>query len=287
MATNTPSSPADRLSSAAEALLQTIVGTAKIILAGGGSKLPRTQRPEHPIVVMGNGPSLADTIRDHSPSLRCFDAMAVNFAANTREFFTLKPRYYILIDPHFFARPAHANVATLWENLAKVDWPMTLIVPRSQRHVKAPNSHITLATISATGMEGFKWARHAAYSRGLAMPRPRNVLIPAIMAAIFMGYKNIYIVGADHSWMRTIDVDADNRVVSVQPHFYKEKADEQRRVDSVYAGIPLHSVVHSFYVAFHAYHLIADYARAHGITIINSTPQSFIDAFPRSPLPEP
>ncbi|MDE5656710.1 MAG: hypothetical protein K2I19_06530, partial [Muribaculaceae bacterium] len=48
------------------------------------------------IIVLGNGPSLADTIRDHGPLLADSTCMAVNFAANAPEFERLKPRYYIM-----------------------------------------------------------------------------------------------------------------------------------------------------------------------------------------------
>ena len=45
------------------------------------------------IIVLGNGPSLADTIREHGAKLAGSTCMAVNFAANAPEFARLKPRY--------------------------------------------------------------------------------------------------------------------------------------------------------------------------------------------------
>ena len=99
-----------------------------------------------------------------------------------------------------------------------------------------------------------------------------------------MGYRQIYIVGADHSWTRTLDVDSENRVVSVQPHFYKEDEKERQRVTALYKTIPLHQMLESLTTAFRSYHVIADYANRAGYEIYNSTPQSFIDAFPRRPI---
>ena len=113
------------------------------------------------------------------------------------------------------------------------------------------------------------------------MPRPRNVLIPSIMEAIGMGYKKVYIAGADHSWTRTLSVDDDNNVVSVQPHFYKEDDREVQRINTEYMHHPLHTIMYSFYVAFKSYFTIARYARSRGTEVVNITPGSFIDAFPR------
>ena len=117
------------------------------------------------------------------------------------------------------------------------------------------------------------------------MPRPRNVLIPSIMAAIAMGFKEIYLTGADHSWMKTISVNDNNQVVSIQPHFYKDNDKELARVRTDYLHRPLHTILDSFRIAFASYHTIARFAATRGIRIVNSTPGSYIDAFPRAPLP--
>lgn len=238
-----------------------------------------------PLIVMGNGPSLRHTIDSDMASLQKYPSMAVNFAANAPEFTRIKPRYYILCDPHFFTG-GDANVDKLWLNLGNVDWDMTLFLPaRESGKIRINNSHVNVETYNPVGVEGYKWLRAIAFSSGRGMPRPRNVLIPAIMAAIRLGYTEIYITGADHSWTRTLSVDDNNRVVSIQPHFYKDSNEEKERVTAVYTNVRLHDIINSFYVAFRAYHYIEEYAISHGIKIYNSTPGSFIDAFSRAPLP--
>lgn len=239
------------------------------------------------IIILGNGPSLNDTIAHYGEILKSTPTMAVNFFANTPVFTGLKPRYYILVDPLFFGSEGE-NFQKLNENLAAVDWTMTLIVPVKYRGKVAPailaNSHIDILTVNAVAIEGWQWLTDMAYTTGMGMPRPRNVLIPAIMAAVQMGYKKVYVVGADHSWMSSISVNENNEVVSVQPHFYKEDEKEVKRIRTDYLRYPLHEIVHSFYVAFKSYHEIRRYADRHGVEIFNSTPGSFIDAFQRRPL---
>ena len=54
---------------------------------------------------------------------------------------------------------------------------------------------------------------HFFFSKGLAMPRPHNVLIPSIMNLAYLGYKELYIVGADHSWLSEITVNENNEAL--------------------------------------------------------------------------
>lgn len=240
------------------------------------------------IVVLGNGPSLSQTMAECGPQLAVLPLLAVNFAALAPEFVELRPDYYVLADPHFFGNTGGTNIDKLHKALAGVDWPMTLFVPArmaaSARVMTGGNKHISIAGFNPVGVEGFEWVENMAFSSGRGMPRPRNVLIPALMIALRLGYSTIYVAGADHSWMKTLEVTDDNTVVSVQPHFYTESADEKARITSVYRDIKLHDVIHSFYVAFKSYHTIERYARAIGARIINVTPGSYIDAFERMSL---
>lgn len=240
------------------------------------------------IIILGNGPSLNDTIAESADDLRKYPTLAVNFAANAPQFKDLKPDYYLLADPHFFSRGGDANVSRLLSNLNGIDFPMTLFIPATVKagDLAFDNPLLRVKRYNAVGAEGFNWLQRWLFGHRLAMPRPRNVLIPSLMVALWLGYKNIYLVGADHSWMRTLSVNDNNEVVSVQPHFYKDDDKEKARVVSEYRGYRLHQIIYSFYVAFRSYFSIARFAESIGANIYNSTPGSFIDAFPRRPLPK-
>lgn len=253
------------------------------------TSIPHPDDSSLPLIIMGNGPSLNDTIRDHARLLSSRPTLAVNFAACAPVFLSLRPKYYVLADPFFFSETDSDNLKLLRNRLChEVDWDMTLFVPCSQRkcalNIIGENPHIKIATFNPIGVEGFQWLENIAFTNGWGMPRPRNVLIPSIMIGINLGYKNIHIVGADHSWMQTLSVNDQNQVVSIQPHFYKDGEQEKTRISTEYHQYPLHRIIHSFYVAFRAYHSIKRYADTKGINIFNSTPSSFIDAFPRTPL---
>lgn len=240
------------------------------------------------LIILGNGPSLNDTLAEDADVLPRYSRLAVNFAANAPQFAELRPDYYVLADPHFFKmRGRDVNVDKLMANLEAVDWPMTLFVPANVKKsvVSFSNRNLTVKRYNAVGAEGFRWFTRLAFNCRLAMPRPRNVMIPSIMVGIWMGYKNIYLTGADHSWLKTLSVNEDNDVVSIQPHFYKEDKRESVRAVSQFKGVKLHELLQSFCIAFRSYFGVADFAACRGVNVYNSTPGSFIDAFPRRPLP--
>lgn len=276
----------ERISRTASLAAQSAASLAKAALLSRKTDAPPATPPQRGLVVLGNGPSLRQTIDRHGDLLRCHDLMAVNFAALTDDFTTLRPTLYVLADPHFFdATGTDRRVDELWRRLRDTDWPMTLFVPARRRRQAAgllgDDSHVSTRTFNLTPAEGFRPLRHFLYRRGIAMPRPRNVLIVALMTALRLRYRSILVAGADHSWSRTLWVDDDNCVVSVQPHFYPDKDDELKRVRSEYAGYHLHDIYTSLAIAFRSYFDIAGYARTLGAEIVNITPGSFIDAFPR------
>lgn len=243
------------------------------------------------LIIMGNGPSLRRTIQDHYETLLHADTLAVNFAANADTFGQLRPKLYVLADPHFFrvgsdGRSDDPNVVRLWENLSGVDWPMVLYVPCKAKIPESieKNDSVAIKRYNLTPAEGLRAIVHPLYRNGLAMPRPRNVLIASIMIALREGYREIDIVGADHTWSRDLWVDDRNRVISVQKHFYNDNEKELDRVAEEYAGYHLHDILRSLTIAFRSYHQIADFADEIGAKIRNCTPGSFIDAFPRADL---
>lgn len=252
------------------------------------SKAPDALQGE-PLIILGNGPSLRTLLDEKTDLLKKARTMAVNFAANADEFSDIRPDFYLLADPHFFdARESDPNVKKMFNRFnSLVDWPMTLYIPATQKtdHLGLSNPLITVERFNFIGAEGFRCLEYYLYNSGMAMPRPRNVLVPALMTAILAGFKEIYLTGADHGWLSTLGVTEENEVVNFQSHFYKDNVDEHSRVAAVYRNVRLHEVLLSFYLAFRSYHQVEAYAKEKGVRIYNSTPGSFIDAFQRRALP--
>lgn len=248
---------------------------------------PRSRDEKDTIIVMGNGPSLRDAMTDHRDVLMAYPRLAVNLSALAPEFRELRPDYYILADIAFFLKEKTGKVPALWEALASVDWPMTLFLPATARkmpEVRRLPANITVKYYNLTPAEGWRWLMHPVYDLGLAMPRPRNVLIPSIMSSMREGFRRIVLIGADHNWSKTLWVTDRNCVVSVQPHFYKDDDKELRRAEEIFRNVRLHEVYENYAIAFRSYFNVKAYAERRGVEILNATPGSFIDAFPRISL---
>lgn len=278
----------ERIGNFLAAMWQSLLSVVKIVLQSKWHVAVPALGAGKELVVLGNGPSLRHTMERSMAFLQERELLAVNFAACAEEFFVLRPRFYVLADPHFFTATDQPNVQRLWQVLGKeVTWPLTLLVPHRfagpmrSKGLASGNAAVQVVFYNTTPIEGFTWLENMAFTAGLGMPRPRNVLIPSIMLGMALGFGTIYLAGADHSWTRTLSVDDDNRVVSIQPHFYKEDEREEKRIRKDYMNYPLHQILFSFYVAFRSYFTIARYARHKSVRILNITPGSFIDAFPR------
>lgn len=276
---------ADRLSKIAGKSALTLKSLVKIAVESRKSDLKAEAAEGDSLIIMGNGPSLSQTIKEEREQLEKYPLMAVNFAVKSDEFFELKPEYYTMIDPVFFRDyEVNENVKKLWDTFAeRVDWDMTVIVPaRATIPVDlSQRKNIRIRRINPVGVEGFEWFENKAFESGLGMPRPRNVLIGSLMAALMLGYKKIYVVGADHTWTETLRVNENNELWAVEKHFYKDAEKDVERIASIYRGIKMHEMMYSLYVAFSSYFAIERYAKKKGVEIINSTPHSYIDAFKR------
>ena len=107
-----------------------MMSAVKLILKSHRSTISKVDNAsKEPLIIMGNGPSLNDTIAKYGDLLRQSNTLAVNFAANAPQFWDLKPRFYVLADPHFFCAKDNVNVVKLYDSLERVDWAMTLFVP--------------------------------------------------------------------------------------------------------------------------------------------------------------
>lgn len=276
----------DKIQNMVSGAADTVASLIKIPLMSGRPS-PRIGADRGTVIVMGNGPSLKEAMVMHREVLERTPKLAVNLSALTPDFRVLQPEYYLLADIAFFLKEKTGNVPKLWKALTEVDWPMTMFLParyRRMKEIRRLPSNITLKWYNLTPAEGWKWLMHPIYDMGLAMPRPRNVLVPSIMSLMREGFTRIVLTGADHNWSRTLWVTDRNRVVSVQPHFYEDDDEELKRAEEIFKNVHIHDVYRNYAIAFKSYFDVKAYADKKGVTILNATPGSFIDAFERTTL---
>jgi hypothetical protein len=260
------------------------------ILVASNFKISLPEAKHKSCIVLGNGPSLKQTLIKDFKILNASPVICVNNFATAPDFFILKPTSYVILDPGFFILKTRSDIANTFHTLKnKVDWDLNLFIPYSHKHdvdiqfLIRQNSFVKICFYNYVVFKGFKSLAFHAFKSNLAMPQFNNVLGPAILLAINMGYKEINLAGADHSWFEDISINDDNILCRKDVHFYDKETP---------ALLPMTDTVNkkkvnmgSFFTAmgkiFDSYYVLNTYAIYRSSSIFNITENSYIDAFRR------
>ena len=274
--------------------IQSIASIGKvIILSKFNNILNLKDNRKKECIILGNGPSLTKSIKKYSLELNNYDLICVNNFVASDLFSEIKPSFYIIAAPIFF-KPEN-ELSSIYLELRnnifsklqiKTNWNLNLMVPFVAKkssyfqHFLESNSFITPIYFNATPIEGLKFVNNFLFNLGLGMPRPHNIVIPAIMNCIYLNYEKIYLIGADHSWLPEISVNQQNEALVNQKHFYDENESKPLKMED-YITRPrrLHEIIHKFYLTFKGYWEIKSYANYKKVQIYNSSEYSMIDAF--------
>jgi hypothetical protein len=277
---------------------KSMISIIKLIFISRWFGLMKYRTKNKTCLILGNGPSLFSSIEMYKRIGSPYDLFCVNNFACTPLFEDLKPEYYVLQAPQFFKDDSQLSNyyieqrQKLFSHIQmKTNWVLFLVVPVSAKKSDAfnalvdSNSNLKPLFFNDTAIEGFSFLTTFAFNHSLGMPRPHNVLIPAIMNAIRIGFTNIYIIGADHSWLGEISVNENNEALVHQKHFYDEETSKPEKMeDYIYRPRRLHEILNKFYLTFLGYWEIKSYAAKKDIRIINASETSMIDAFERGSL---
>lgn len=263
-----------------------------LLLSKWGLRYP--QKSSDTLIVLGNGPSLK--MFDMAEKNWNEDILAVNQFASTSMFVMFKPKFYVIAAPEYWLDNVdHEYVESrvlVFSAIRKLlSWNMTFFIPfgskkfRFKEYLEGLNPLIKVYYFNSTPIEGLTGISHVLFNLRLGIPRPHNVLIPSILLGIWMQYKFVYLLGAEHSWLSTIVVDENNVAMLEQKHFYDKGQTTKTSMRKLGRGQrKLHEILEKFYISFRAYHTISDFAIKKEVKIYNATKNSFIDAFERKLL---
>ena len=268
-----------------------------ILLSKWGIKIKGVNRNSD-CFILGNGPSLNKVLSNEIKLLSKKNLFCVNYFVYTKYFSFLKPQYYVINAPELWSKNVLKKVKSNSEKLfsaigEKTNWEMILFLPYSAkknqiwRKYLGDNNFIKICYFNTTPVEGFSILNNFFFKHGFGMPRPHNVLIPSLILSIRLNYKNIYLLGIDHSWLKEISVDNENNVLINQKHFYDENSSEPKAMHKGGIGKRrLHEVLQKYVYSFRGYFEIKKLADKQNINIYNCTPDSYIDAFERKKITE-
>jgi hypothetical protein len=264
-----------------------------IILSKYYVRLPKVEQ-EQECVILGNGPCLTKDLDSCRDFILKRKKLCVNLFAFSKEYEPVKPEYYVLAAPEFWMKnpiELHEIQRTkLAQSICeKTEWNMTLLIPFEAKHSKfestiKANTKIKVIYFNSTPVEGLYFFSKFLFKMNLGMPRPHNVLIPTIFLSMNLGFKNIFIFGADHSWHEEIKVDQSNNVTLNHQHFFD--SNETRFAMYKLGGqeYHIHDIFRKLHFAFKGYFVLENYAGYLGAKIKNASSKSYIDAFEKIDL---
>lgn len=262
--------------------------------------LKQIEHHSEKIIILGNGPSLTESVIKFKTEILNCDRVAVNFFASSDFYELIKPNIYVFADPAFFDIPdaQKDSIETLIHTIVlKTKWPMRIVVPQSAKGKQAIKMMENSPNISIgyyyNGWNDIgKRSKFEAWDENLIGPPAQNVLSVALYLSLFWGYKETYLIGADSSFLEDLRVDQEtNELYTIDKHFYaNDKVHTDKRFyDSKKRGRSrsdwtLHGLIYAHGRMFEDYYELKQYADFKGLKVYNASEYSWINVFERKKL---
>lgn len=263
------------------------------------SPLPKINKNTNRVIIIGNGPSLNETVEKYKDEIVKYDRICVNYFASSGLYEVLKPNIYVFADPAFFWVPENQvnSMKVLFDNIVnKTTWPLHVFIPSGAKEAPTllefkKNKNITIDFYNSTNQDVGKMSKFEAWDKNLIAPPAQNVLNVCIYLSLFWNYKETYIIGADSSFLEDIRVDQEtNELFSIDSHFYKQSQvySDTKLFDKSRGRIrsdwKLHELIHAYARMFEYYYELKEYADYKGLKVYNASEYSWINCFERKKL---
>ena len=275
--------------------LNSCISILKIIIQSRYNvKLPKAQQDT--CIILGNGPSLAQSLVKHQDFLEKHSLMCVNGFALSAEYAVLKPAYYVLLDPVLW-QDNNEHVKNMLDAIIRsTSWELHLLIPQKGKNsaalkrIEKQNSKIKIYYFNYTVFKGFSSLSHMLFARNMAMPQSQNVLVASLFLSINMHFKTTFILGADHTWHENLHVNESNQLCLKDVHFYDNGQKVNYRLfykDASHSStFSMHEILYTLSKVFYGYNVLKKYASYRGTSIYNASEISFIDVFERKKIGE-
>ena len=208
--------------------------------------------------IIGNGPSLKIEDLELLKSEQTFSANRIFMVFDKTDW---RPTYYLAVDPNF--------IRTSWQELDRYNFGEMFLGTDMSFDMSVFKNKAT-RIFEYTKFKVNKWndlTAHVNEDVSKYFSVGYTVTFSSIQLAIYMGFKEIYLLGVDFSY--SVIRDAHGKVYkdnSVKDYFFGEKYSE---------------TVLSYNSSLHAYQVAREYADAHGIKIYNATRGGKLEVFER------
>lgn len=242
-----------------------------IMIGNIKERLPMQKPKDRPLSILLNGPSLNDSLKYLEREKT--DVCMVNHAITKELYVQMKPEYVCLADPNFFIMN-RKMIYDFYKRIDEINPEQIIFYP----------SYAKLESIKK-GRKQFKRVYRPEvpfdpdrYSvklleKNLMAPSFINVGIMAIYVGIQLGYKKIFLHGADINDFKNFVVNKNLKVEMIDSHFYGDvKVGVEGNMDML---------VRCLQREFSQFYILSRYAKAEHVKIINMSNESMLDCFER------
>jgi hypothetical protein len=153
------------------------------------------------------------------------------------------------------------------------------------------NKNIIVVIYNYNFFRGFTSIGNYLKRVNLMSNRSSTVTATSLFLGINIGYKNIYLSGADQRWHENVDMSVDNILSTRVVHFFDDE--EEVKLQPFYISGNKNKGINKAsdffmiqYKTFKSYEDVANYAQYRGTKIINLGLNSFVDAFEKKSITE-
>lgn len=231
--------------------------------------------------IVGNGPSL----KHHDLSkLTNEHVFTVNYMMKSTDFITLNPKYHLFFDPIVFGldpkNEDDNDKIRMIARTAETNPETTYIIPyrRKSNFIKLfPNHKFMYVYNYKTYTPTLK----SSSSLDRITPGFQNVILYAINSAIFLGYKEIYLLGVDMTGF--LEHFEYNKINDQWGHSYSKTQEEKEKIIQILAE---KNIDNEFYLktygkTFEHLKYMHKYALKQQVDLMNASAHGAIDFLPR------
>lgn len=206
--------------------------------------------------ILGTGPSINKLTDSHIQKLTNEFTIAVNSVYKAQKLSPIKPSYYSLLDNNYWgiSSSTFGEIAEQYK-----DTPPVFITDIRARRVVPTEADCIYLHAKNYPIDRMRFD----ITKNLSITM--NVVSFSILCAIYMGFREIYLLGCDYNLFCS----------RVGTHCYDDKAEIEE--------LPKYNL--GFYLKYYHlttqfHYLIADLAKGAGIKVINTSEGSLLDAYP-------
>jgi hypothetical protein len=190
----------------------------------------------------------------------------VNYFFNGKAKMPEEPAYHVLVD-NAFKEDLGDNQGFDYTKKAYLNHPETKFIFRFDLIDQIKLIDPALSHAYFVNYKNIQYKNHIRCDMSGMMTASHNVVLMALQSAIFMGYKNIYLIGCENNFFTNYT------------HFYDSRNNNNFK-PSTWKGLNYVDL------AFKHYDALRVYSDQNGINIYNITPNSYIISFIDMPISE-